>query len=116
MSCTRQMNLSIGFGWSESVCNQSQYCLGVPMGKTSGGRMMYPYATHPSHKIGFKFLELPLLLLQETCDVSEAVNPGLKKILKQYVGHLAFPHNHLMTEEGIEPANQAHTVVCSLFY
>eukprot|EP00957_Ditylum_brightwellii_P200576 15290617-Ditylum_brightwellii.AAC.1 len=47
---------------------------------------------------------------------ARAVNPSIKKFLKQYVGHLPFPHNLVMREGGIEPANQAHIEVCSLFH
>eukprot|EP00957_Ditylum_brightwellii_P012805 967743-Ditylum_brightwellii.AAC.1 len=104
MSDTRQMNLKIGFGWAESVCNQSQYYSGVPTEKSSDGGMMHPCITHLSHKVGFKFLELPLPLLKEVLNVAEAVNPGIKKILKQYMGILVI-------EGGIEPANQAHIEV-----
>eukprot|EP00957_Ditylum_brightwellii_P041119 3112723-Ditylum_brightwellii.AAC.1 len=78
------------------------------MGKAYGGGMMYQCITHLSHKAGFKFLELTILLLKEAFDVAEAVNPGMKKNLKQYVGHLPFPHHLKTTEGGIEPANQAH--------
>eukprot|EP00957_Ditylum_brightwellii_P044138 3349234-Ditylum_brightwellii.AAC.1 len=78
------------------------------MEEASDGGMMYPNITHLSHKVGFKFLELPLPLLKEAFDDAEAVNPGLEKLLKQYVGHLSFPHNLKMIEGGIEPANQAH--------
>eukprot|EP00957_Ditylum_brightwellii_P122073 9309587-Ditylum_brightwellii.AAC.1 len=76
------------------------------MEKASDGGMMYPHITHLSHEVGFKFLELPLPLLKEAFDAAEAVNPGIKKMLKQYVGHLPFPHNLKTTEGGIEPANQ----------
>eukprot|EP00957_Ditylum_brightwellii_P129387 9870543-Ditylum_brightwellii.AAC.1 len=105
------MNLRIGFGWAESACKQSQYYSGVSMGKACDGRMMLPHITHLSHEVGFKFLDLPLPLLKEAFDVAEAVNPGIKKILKQYVGHLPLPHNLKTIEGGIGPANQAHTEV-----
>eukprot|EP00957_Ditylum_brightwellii_P076695 5829562-Ditylum_brightwellii.AAC.1 len=82
MSDNRQMNLRIRFGWAESVCNKSQYYSGVPMEKSSDCGMMYPFITHLSHEVGFKFLELTLPLLKEVFDVAEAVNPGIKKILK----------------------------------
>eukprot|EP00957_Ditylum_brightwellii_P070817 5381703-Ditylum_brightwellii.AAC.1 len=83
MSDTRQMNLRMGFGWAE--------CL-VVVGCSS-------------HEVGFKFFEQTLPLLQQAFDVTEAVNPGLKKVLKQYVGHLPFLYNLVTIEGRIEPVN-----------
>eukprot|EP00957_Ditylum_brightwellii_P164358 12512534-Ditylum_brightwellii.AAC.1 len=81
------------------------------MRKACNGGMAYPHKTHLSHEVGYKFLELTFSLLQEAFDVAEAVNPGLKNFLKEYVGHIPFPHNLVMTEGRIEPANQAHAEV-----
>eukprot|EP00957_Ditylum_brightwellii_P069465 5274920-Ditylum_brightwellii.AAC.1 len=100
MTGTRQMNLRIGFGWAESVSGKSQYYSSVPMGKACDGGTMHPHITHISHEVEFQILELTLPMLQQAFDVAEAVNPGIKKILKQYVNYLPFPHSLLPSEGG----------------
>eukprot|EP00957_Ditylum_brightwellii_P070775 5378672-Ditylum_brightwellii.AAC.1 len=75
--------------------------LSVPIEEACNGGMMYPYITHISHEVGFQFLDLILLLIQHTSDIAEAVNPGIKQVLKQYVGYLSFPHNLAPQKGGV---------------